>query len=92
MAFDVLGCTGFSKSLFSSSRDKQLNERALERALELKNEQSKVKLDLYYASPQVSQDVLLKQIIQEKSSRERVIEMQDEINDSANVNTELVAH
>jgi hypothetical protein len=81
MVSDVLGCTVVSKFLFSSSRDSQLNEKAFQRALALTSRHKIESLDIYQSVPfQISQDVSLKQIIQEKSSRERVVKMQDEIN------------
>ncbi len=89
----VMAITALPKSLSLVNRDSQLNERAYQRALAQKISQNQQVSPLYSALVfQPSNDISLQQMMKEKSSRQRVVEMQCQLNDCRSQNAELVMH
>ena len=87
----VVAITALPKELSLVNRDNHLNERAYQRALARNKSQS------YQVSPlysdlvfEPSDDISLQQMMKEKSSRQRVVDMQRKLNNFIHQVTELV--
>ena len=89
----VVAITALPKSLSLVNRDKHLNERAYQRALARNKSQSDQVSPVYFELVfEPSDDISLQQMTKEKSSRQRVVEMQNQLNDCSHHNAELLMH
>lgn len=93
MKSSVVEVTALPKVFLLANRDNDLNERAYQRALARNKSQSPQVNPLYSVLIfQLTDDVSLQQMVKEKSSRQRVVEMQNQLNDHRSQTAELMIH